>query len=597
MDLRILGIDGGVDIPTFFYSVGTKERIEELESRITQLESFEANEYMKHEMNQVFDILTFGKHDISNKINESTHFFQGMAIDHQTKSIILGLNGFSSWKEVNNNRDYSMFEGGFLSIEWSSEMIQIQHDCFGLYPVFFYGNNEICIVSDSLFVISRAMRMLGLDVSLNEKSVLTRAWTHGLACSLMTKETMIRGVMYLPPCSVLMINTEKNVIEMSENNKDVNEIFHQTNEPYLHELMTAKSEILSVVYSLAKHTDLGYKLGLSGGLDSRIILALILENEKTIENTYINSNTHISRAEDYEIVKSLSVEFEFQFNNEIPRSDTHAVRVSNPFGNYILFNLGTFDMTYLYGSYWEQPKLIEIGGHGAEIAKGTFSGTKLIRKIPIWKPLNRIKLYNHLKKSLHSSNIKMGIQNPIQWHHLLYKSAIQNGRYLERTQISLRPLMNRKLASIGLHNKKNRKHVLKDLLILLSPELASHPFDNEKKNIERSYIESVINQVDKIEHKSYVEYDVYGNTKGIKNGLLKSFNSLTDKYTLDYENKKDSLLELMERTWANLGNQDLKHAFRAAYLLAKKRLSDESSYLPSAGTPASKIIALGILFE
>ncbi|MGB2268204.1 MAG: hypothetical protein ACPH5T_05760, partial [Candidatus Poseidoniaceae archaeon] len=154
-----------------------------------------------------------------------------------------------------------------------------------------------------------------------------------------------------------------------------------------------------------------------------------------------------------------------------------------------------------------------------------------------------------------------------------------------------------KLASIGLHNKKNKKHVLEDLLILLSPELASHPFDKAKKNIEQSYIDSVLNQVDKIEHKSYVEYDVYGDTKGIKNGLLKSFNSLTDKYSLDYENKKDSLLELMERTWANLGNQDLKHAFKAAYLLAKKRLSDESSYLPSAGTPASKIIALGILFE
>lgn len=577
--------------------MGKKERIEELESIITQLESFEADEYDRHEMNQSFDILTFGKQNISDKTRGSNHFFQGMAIDHQTKSIILGVDGFSSWKEVHENRDYGILEGGFLSIEWSSQMIQIQHDCFGLYPVFYFGNDEICIVSDSLFIISRAMRMLELDVSLNKSSILTRAWTHGLACSLMSKETLVNGVMYLPPCSHLTISTENKIIQIREINNDVKEIFHQPNEPYLHALMTAKCEILSVVNSLVKCTDLGYKLGLSGGLDSRIILALILETEKTTENTHINSNTHITRADDYKIVKSLSAQFEFEFNNDLPRTSTQAVRVPNPFGNYVLFNLGTFDMIYMYRSYWEKPRLIEIGGHGAEIAKGTFSRTNLVRKIPIWKPMKRIKLYNHLKKSLRPNNVKMNMENPIQWHHLLYKSAIQNGRYLERTQVSLRPLMNRRLASIGLYNEKNRQHVLKDLLILLSPELASHPFDKENKNIEQSYIDSVLKQVGKIEGKSFDEYELFGDIEDIKNGLLRSFNSLTDEYKLDYENKKDSLLELMEHTWENLRNQDLKHAFREAYLLAKKRLSDEKSYLPSAGTPASKIIALSILFE
>ena len=586
-----------MDIPTFFCAVGTKGRIEQLENATTELESFESKEYKRHSINQTFDILTFGKQNQLDGPGKSNHFFQGMMVDHQSKSIILETDGFSSWKEKYESRDYSQYEGGFLSIEWSSQTVEIQHDCFGLYPVFYYQNNDIFIASDSLFVISRTMKMLGFDVSLNKKSILTRSWTHGLACSLMTKETMITGVTYLLPCSRLRIYTDKNSIQMREYNLDVKKIFHRPNKPYLHALMAAKSEILSVVHSLSKGTKLGYKLGLSGGLDSRIILALILQTEKLKEKTYINSNTHISRLGDYEIVKSLSDEFNFEFNGEIPPTENQPVRVNNPFGNYIMFNLGTFDMTYLYRSYWEKPNLIEIGGHGAEIAKGTFAGTKLVRKIPIWRPFLRIKLFFELKKSLHYHSIKMNRENTIQWHHMLYKSAIQNGRYLERTQISLRPLMNRRLAAIGLHNKKNHKEILKDLLILLSPKLASHPFDKENKNIHQSYIDLVQQEIENIERESIQEYQIYGDQENIKNGLLNSFNSLTTKYTLQYADKKNSLLKLMEQVWDNLQDKEVKNAYLGAYRLAKRRLNDENSYLPSAGTPASKIIALGVLFE
>ncbi|MGB2346754.1 MAG: hypothetical protein ACPH9F_07885, partial [Candidatus Poseidoniaceae archaeon] len=97
--------------------------------------------------------------------------------------------------------------------------------------------------------------------------------------------------------------------------------------------------------------------------------------------------------------------------------------------------------------------------------------------------------------------------------------------------------------------------------------------------------------------ESIQEYQIYGDQENIKNGLLNSFNSLTTKYTLQYADKKNSLLKLMEQVWDNLQDKEVKNAYLGAYRLAKRRLNDENSYLPSAGTPASKIIALGVLFE
>ena len=506
------------------------------------------------------------------------------------------MDGFSAWKGNHKHRTHSTSEGGFLSIEWSDKIIKIQHDCFGLYPVFYYADQNICIISDSLFVITRAMKMIGLDVSLNKKSILTRSWTHGLACSLMTKETLVKGVVYLQPCSSLTIKTVGDGIGLKEDCEDLTKIFHPTDKSYIRSLIAAKKEISSVVNSLQRNTLLGYKLGLSGGLDSRIILALILQNEEGLKKTYINSNTHSSRNIDFSIVQSLSREFGFEFNNEIQHPENRAIRVTNPFGNFIKFSLGTFDMTYLYRSYWETPNLIEIGGHGAEIAKGTFSNFKLIRKISIWEPIKKLKMYIDIRNSLKYRCIKMNQRNSIQWHHLLYKSAIQNGRYLERTDISFRPLMNRKLVSIGLQYQ-NERQILKDLLILLSPKLATHPFDVEKKNIDQSYIDSLLEEAQTIETNESAEYDVFGSPDTIKNGLLTSFDSLTEDYTLDYDNKKQSLLQMMERIWAGLTDKDLKNSYRGAYKLARQRLNDDASYFPSAGAPASKIIALGVLFD
>ena len=65
-------------------------------------------------------------------------------------------------------------------------------------------------------------------------------------------------------------------------------------------------------------------------------------------------------------------------------------------------------MTYLYRSFWETPSTIEIGGHGAEIAKGTFSNVKLSRKISIWRPDKKIALRKELRESLKPFGIRFG---------------------------------------------------------------------------------------------------------------------------------------------------------------------------------------------
>ena len=51
------------------------------------------------------------------------------------------------------------------------------------------------------------------------------------------------------------------------------------------------------------------KLGLSGGLDSRVVFAALQSNDRTLKSVNIRSNEHSSRSLDYAIVDSMADRF------------------------------------------------------------------------------------------------------------------------------------------------------------------------------------------------------------------------------------------------------------------------------------------------
>ena len=94
---------------------------------------------------------------------------------------------------------------------------------------------------------------------------------------------------------------------------------------------------------------------------------------------------------------------------------------------------------------------------------------------------------HEMKSSLASSGIDLDEYGSIQWHHFCYKSPIQNGRYLDRTLLAIRPFIQQSLFSLAisdinpfLHGKRGEPTLLHDMLILLHPELAGEAFENPK---------------------------------------------------------------------------------------------------------------------
>ena len=72
---------------------------------------------------------------------------------------------------------------------------------------------------------------------------------------------------------------------------------------YTEAIRDATKKMAQSTMSLLHVDNILIKFGLSGGLDSRVILAALLQNEEQFNKIAIRTNSHPSRKADYDIVK------------------------------------------------------------------------------------------------------------------------------------------------------------------------------------------------------------------------------------------------------------------------------------------------------
>lgn len=592
-------------VSTYLVAIGEKILVEKLNHAISNLPGSDKEELRIEKLSNDCSALFVGKTVDEMKSTEfGGDFFSGWMLDHNDSSITLGQSGFNHLERNSQYTDYTRNEGSFIHVNWSPEFFKIQHDCFGLYPILYFYSDGLFVASDSILTLARIRSIMGMSNKMNQTVHSTRSWTHGLACAIMSTQTIIEAIQYLPPASSISIiphlKTHKLSLEVSINVPNYQEAFKKNERPYIEELQVCVAEIVGSISAIQSLHETEIMLGLSGGLDSRLLFGILKKGWPNLKQIDIRSNTHISRDDDYKIANHLSKVYKFDLNKEdntkniAVRSGAKVQRIDNMFSNWALGNLGLFDMTYMYRSYWNHPALVELGGHGAEIVKGTFSKTSLFKigfRRNIFKYLRK---RSEIRAGLKAIGIKFGNKRKMQWHHLAYKSAIQNGRSLDRTMLSLRPLMNKRLCSLGLHAPLGEPNtILQDMLVIIDPELAEIPFDKVEKNISKTAINAIISELEKNGGLKKIQpYKLRGGILDMKNGFLESFKTFGDEFEFDSGDIKICLKNKMEQIWNQLDSNSIKKQYSGAHDLALERLADENSYAPAAGTPAAKIFSL-----
>ena len=592
-------------VSTYLVAIGEKILVDKLNHAIRDLPGSVKEELRLEKLSNACSALFVGKTAEKMKSTESGgDFFSGWMLDHHDSSITLGQCGFNQIERKGNYTDYTTNEGSFIHVNWGPKFFKIQHDCFGLYPILYFYSDGLFVASDSILTLASIRTIMGMKNKMNQTVHSTRSWTNGLACSIMSTQTIIKEIQYLPPASSISViprlKTHKLSLKVSINVPNYQDFFKKNERPYIEELQACVAEIVGSISAIQSLNETELMLGLSGGLDSRILFGIVKKSWPNLKQIDIRSNTHSSRRDDYKIANQISNIFKFDLNkgdntkNIAERSGAKVLRIENMFSNWALSNLGLFDMTYMYRSYWNHPALVEVGGHGAEIVKGTFTKTSLFKIGFRRRIVKYLRKRSEIRAGLKSIGIKFGNKRKMQWHHLAYKSAIQNGRSLDRTMLSLRPLMNKRLCSLGLHAPLGEPNtILQDMLIVIDPSLAEIPFDKVEKNIPKAKISTIISDLEKNGGFKKIEpYKLRGGILDMKNGVLESFKTFGDDFEYDSGDIKLCLKNKMEQIWNHLDSKNLKKQYSDAHKLALERLTDENSYPPAAGTPAAKIFSL-----
>ncbi len=592
-----------------------------------------------HEIKNGFSILSVSKSEKFEKLNDSFIFFRGWFQDHETKSIVIGQNGFFQWLQNKpNSKIIKEYEGCYFSTTISDREIRISNDVFSYLPVIYFSNDDLMVCSDSMYMISHVRKSLKLPCELNKSVMHSRAWTHGLASAVMSNNTQIQGVKLLSPGKYLKIKISENRFgkkcnldfQNSLKQLPLKKLFSVDFQNYTEAIRDATIKMAQSTMSLLHVDDVLINFGLSGGLDSRVILASLLQHREKLSKIAIRTNSHPSRKKDYDIVNKLSKIYNFPFNDDEiikehrKKYSLKTNKIQDRFALWVLSWMGLFDMTYFHDRYWNHPFVIEMGGHGAETIKGTWTSKNLESlnlKIDVSgtdyeinKSTRRYtSIRSEIQKTLESSGIDLDEYGSIQWLHLCFRSPIQNGRFIDTSAIAIRPFIQRSLYALSISNinpfkgendklwnleqlKVKKPTLLHDMLILLNPELAAMDFEDEKNNLSDEYIDFRLNELGgKIELDITENYSIFGALDEIKNGPPDCFINMVEHKFEHGISDLDSIAKFMETVWGNISDSEVKSAYKSAYEMAIEKINDPDAYVPNAGTPAAKIISLSLL--
>ena len=621
----------------YLLAFGKTEHLEKMHS-IFSIEKEDCSEITILEVENGFSMLSVSKSAIVEEHEGNFTFFRGWFQDNNSKSTVLGQTGFNEWrKHGENNPSNQEYEGCYLFANYDQGKLIVRNDLFSYLPVLHFETEELFVCSDSLYILSVIRKGLGLPCKLNKNVMHSRAWTHGLACAAMSNDTQIEGIRLLSPgkhievCLNEVQNASKYSLETENIVKSVNlkGFFSVEFDTYKDAIRDAAAKMAQSTMSMLHLDDVMINFGLSGGLDSRIILAAILQKPELFEKIVVKTNTHPSRKGDFDIVEKLADEFNFKFNDD-EKIKSHkrkyslkTIKIEDKYALWVLSSMGLFDMMYLHDAYWPNPHIIDMGGHGAETIKGTFAWTQFSEYI--YKPTyvgSALRLFKDIRQirfkrkrrwmiereiggGLRSSGIDLSSPGSMQWHYLSYKSPIANGRFLDRSSIGIRPFIQHSLFALSVSEinpfkqaKKGDPTMLHDMLIILNPELAAIDFESKKSNISEDYIQSRLEALGgRLQLSDRQPYTIFGKVSDMENGPPQSFLKMVPRIFVEDEDVKTCILKTMESVWSSIEDDALRKVYQSAYDTAKERLTDPDNYPPSAGSPAAKIISLRMIHD
>ena len=550
---------------------------------------------------------------VSNNLGEGV-FFRGQALDHESSSMILGVEGFAHFQKENpefsDPARITDFEGSFVLARWDQKVLTFESDLYSVYRLLYFASEDILIVSDSLVLIVECMKALKIKREMNKDVVIMKAWNaSGLPNAPFTKELIVKGVYTLQVGKHIELDLTNQKLSAKCIERPVSGLFETSTKSYEELLKDCAIRMYSSINFVVKSFNPVITFGLSGGIDSRLLLALCLKSDEIMSSMIINTNSSPTRVNDFRVVEQLAEKYQFTFNDSERRKNilstvnVKRITIENKLGFWKLASLGTYDSFYLTPSYYESPCILSMTGVGAEPVKQAMDKSRIENIAKSQHPKVREMVRRKLSETIQSMGISPTADNAMKWYLLSHKAAYHLGFQIARSSMLLRPYVQKSIFSIALHDdnpfrgKENiGPTVLHDIMILLNPELAAHAYDSDSKNITIEYVNNRVQELGGIVDLTEIpEPSVFGKIEHIANGPANSFlNVVKDFKNDESESLRNQLKNMVIDNYENKIPLQYKEIYLSCYQNTIKSLDDEGIELSAAGALAARFLVFDL---
>jgi hypothetical protein len=258
-------------------------------------------------------------------------------------------------------------QGVYIMIRKIGEEIRISQDFCGSFGLYFYENK-----TSGYFALSNSYLLLEEYLIGKENFTLNKDFCNNLVisdlCTPSIHETMINEIIQIPTNAFLVLNIKKKGFKIYYIDYKEDSIPLESEEG-LKIIDKWVDKWSYIIRSLKKQTN-NILSDLSGGFDSRVILAVLLNSGIDINKLLINSINDIRHVEDFKIANNVSMKYGFKLNNS--KIDENGIKLSTKDSIFVSIysKLGLHKELYLKTKFFSKP-IFYFKGSGGEIIRGS----------------------------------------------------------------------------------------------------------------------------------------------------------------------------------------------------------------------------------
>ena len=421
----------------------------------------------------------------SNNLDEVSSYFYGYSI---SKKGIITNNYFT---KIGFYEDPDP-QGVFVLVKKNKDMIEISQDYYGSYGVYIYENKGYFAFSNSFLLLVEYL--IGKEnMTLNE-DFADNLIISGL-CSPSIYETLVNEINKIPSNSFITINIKEKTYKINYIDQQRYTIPFESEEGL--KIIDKWVDKWGYIFrSLKKKTD-NISLDLSGGFDTRTVLAILYNSGIDLNNILINSATKKVHTyeEDFIIATNISSKLGFNLNDKELDNNGSNFDIKTSLDISMNIKLGFHKDFYFRSKFFHKPRFYFTGGWGG-VLRGypNMPIQEYIEKISAGtRDINNIKFYNSSKRLLNRSITKLKKERKYNDDYEISIDLYLRGRGINHfgkacaelfisNEYRLQPLADPdiKKLKISKNNKESLHNLISYIYARFCPDLINFPFEGKR---------------------------------------------------------------------------------------------------------------------